>query len=239
MLENYIKPTPKRRRKIAEAVIDPSQVRRVFYARGSREDINKSNQISEFKNAYPDLVHEIIEETDQGDGKREKLELLLTTLPPGSVIHVAALDRISRSIVDLDKIMKLCEERKISIKSAREGDLDTMNPTIVKMLGVIAEMEKRHLSERTKRGIKRAKEEKFGGNWGNGIIKARAKAAGKRWKKPAGRSVKPEFKEAIPLLKKLRKKGMTLAEIAVIASQVHRINFTVPNVSNLLNYGHG
>jgi DNA invertase Pin-like site-specific DNA recombinase len=240
MLE-YIRPTPSRRRKVVENPQIAGEPKTVLYVRISKKELHSSNQKQEFKKIYPDITPEVYEEVVQGDKTKPCLNWLLANLPPKSVIYVAAIDRLSRNLFELQTIGQLAIMREINIISMREGDISIMNPIVLACFGWVAEMEKKNLSERVKAGIARVKKERKLGpkEWGVNITKAKAKREGTVYVKPPGRPVRKEFIEALPLIKSLRKKQFTLKEIAAQCTMRYKVNFTEPNISNLLRHGHG
>jgi DNA invertase Pin-like site-specific DNA recombinase len=240
-MREFIMPTPKRKRK-DDPFILPGDPVTALYVRISKKELHAENQIQEFKTKYPEIkVFEIHEEVQKGDKDKPRLNWLLDTLPPKSTIYVYAIDRISRNMVELMNLAKKAIDRKIKIQSMREGDLDFLNPVVLAVVAWVSEMEKKNLSERVVTGIARVKEERNLGpkEWGVGIRKAKAEREGVAYIKPAGRPVRKEFVAAIPMIKKLRKNKLTLKQIAIECTTRFKINFTEPNISNLLKHGHG
>jgi len=239
MLE-YIRPTPKRRKK-TDAFIPTGEPLNVLYARGSLKDINKETQIAEFERRYLGLPYQLHEETAKGDKDRPRLMYLLANLPKGSSIYVVAIDRLARSTRSLLDIVHKAKEREITFKSLREGDMDVMSPIVLAVLAAVAEMEKFNLSSRVKSRIKAYKEENNlpANGWGRGLTAMRAEAEGKPVVHRNFRQVSPEFKAALPDIKKLKAKGLTHSEVAEYCRQKYKVNFTKYNISKLLNHGHG
>lgn len=90
---------------------------------------------------------------------RVELELLLEFLRPGDTLVVTRIDRLARSIKDLQDIVFTLRERGISLK-ATEQPIDTKNAAgkaFLDMLGVFAEFETNLRRERQLEGIKAAK----------------------------------------------------------------------------------
>ncbi len=85
---------------------------------------------------------------------------MLERLQPGDVVLVYKLDRIARSLKDLLTIIEHIEDSGAEFKSLTEI-IDTTQPSgrmILQILGAFAEFEKELTRERTKAGLKAAKE---------------------------------------------------------------------------------
>src|SRR5262245_24655046 len=92
---------------------------------------------------------------------REELERLLDFLQEGDVLMVTRIDRLARSIGDLQDIVRLLKSRKVSLK-ATEQPIDTSTAAgkaFLDMLGVFAEFETNLRRERQLEGIAKAKAE--------------------------------------------------------------------------------
>jgi DNA invertase Pin-like site-specific DNA recombinase len=92
---------------------------------------------------------------------REELERLLDFLQEGDVLMVTRIDRLARSIADLQDIVRLLKSKKVSLK-ATEQPIDTSTAAgkaFLDMLGVFAEFETNLRRERQLEGIAKAKSE--------------------------------------------------------------------------------
>lgn len=90
---------------------------------------------------------------------RTELQVLLDFLRKGDTLVVTRVDRLARSIKDLQDIVHLLKERGVSLK-ATEQPIDTGNAAgkaFLDMLGVFAEFETNLRSERQREGIAAAK----------------------------------------------------------------------------------
>jgi DNA invertase Pin-like site-specific DNA recombinase len=84
---------------------------------------------------------------------------LLEFLRPGDTLVVTRIDRLARSIKDLQDIVHVLKERGVSLK-ATEQPIDTTSATgkaFLDMLGVFAEFETNLRKERQLEGIAAAK----------------------------------------------------------------------------------
>jgi len=97
---------------------------------------------------------------------RDELNTLLEFVREGDELVVTRVDRLARSVYDLQKIVRDLKERGVSLK-ATEQPIDTSTPAgkcFLDMLGVFAEFETNLRKERQMEGIAKAKKEgKFKG----------------------------------------------------------------------------
>ncbi len=105
---------------------------------------------------------EIIRGEKRGGGSREnrsELDILLKFMRPGDTLMVTRVDRLARSIRDLQNIIHELKERGIAIK-ATEQPIDTSTAAgkfFLDMLGVFSEFETTVRKERQAEGIAKAK----------------------------------------------------------------------------------
>lgn len=107
-----------------------------------------------------------MQEKRSGVAKRPELQSLLSRLRPGDVLAVYKLDRLSRSLRDLLRLLEALEQRGISSRSLTES-IDTSTPAgrmFFHMLGAFAEFERAMILERCAAGFEAAKArgQKFG-----------------------------------------------------------------------------
>lgn len=89
---------------------------------------------------------------------RDELELVLSLLQPGDVLTVTRLDRLARSMRDLQNIVHTIRQRGASLRCT-EQPVDMTTPAgtaFLNMLGVFAEFETALRAERQKEGIARS-----------------------------------------------------------------------------------
>lgn len=90
---------------------------------------------------------------------RTELQTLLDFLGPGDTLVVTRIDRLARSIKDIQDIVYRLKERGVSLK-ATEQPIDTLSASgkaFLDMLGVLAEFETNLRRERQLEGIADAK----------------------------------------------------------------------------------
>ena len=98
--------------------------------------------------------------------KRPALLRCIKTLKHGDTLTVWKLDRLGRSLRDLITMLDDLKQRGVKFRSLTEH-IDTDTPTgraMWQMIGVLAELERSMISERTRAGVKAAKNRgvKFG-----------------------------------------------------------------------------
>lgn len=129
----------------------------IGYARVSTDEQHTENQIAMLKKAG---CKRIFEETASG-GRWERPELqdCLKHLREGDVLVVWKLDRLSRSLSDLLRILEKVDKAGASFKSLTET-LDTSGPCgrlMMNLLGAFNQFEREIIKERTKLGLERAR----------------------------------------------------------------------------------
>lgn len=129
------------------------------YARVSTTDQDLSIQVEALKAAGAEVVRsEKVSGTSTAG--RNELRTLLDFLREGDELVVTRIDRLARSIKDLQDIVFEVRERGAALK-ATEQSIDTSTAAgkaFLDMLGVFAEFETNLRRERQMEGIERAKE---------------------------------------------------------------------------------
>jgi DNA invertase Pin-like site-specific DNA recombinase len=89
------------------------------------------------------------------------LKLLVSELKDGDALIVYALDRLGRRTVEVLQLIEELDRRKVTLISLREGvDYSTIAGRLVTQILVsLAEMERALISERTKAGLRAAREQ--------------------------------------------------------------------------------
>lgn len=159
------------------------------YARVSTTDQDLSIQVQALRKAGCDIIREEKRSGTTREGRSE-LAQLLEFVRPGDTLVVTRVDRLARSIGDLQDIVRALKAKGATLK-ATEQPIDTSTSAgkaFLDMLGVFAEFETNLRKERQMEGIAKAKAE--------GVYKGR---------KP---SIDPE------VVRKLRDDGKGATEIA-------------------------
>ena len=129
------------------------------YARVSTIDQDLSVQEKALKNAGCQIIRsEKVSGTSRN--ARTELELLLEFLKEGDTLMVTRVDRLARSIKDLQDIVYSLRQKKVALKATEQPiNTDTASgKAFLDMLGVFAEFETNLRRERQLEGISAAKE---------------------------------------------------------------------------------
>jgi len=128
------------------------------YARVSTLDQNLGIQRAALKAAGCDVIRAEKASGTRRDGRTE-LQVLLDFLRPGDGLVVTRIDRLARSLRDLQNIVHELRERRVTLR-ATEQPIDTgtaAGKAFLDMLGVFAEFETNLRKERQVEGIAAAK----------------------------------------------------------------------------------
>ena len=129
------------------------------YARVSSIDQDYALQEKALRAAGCEIVRSEKASGTKRNGRTE-LELLLEFLHDGDTLMVTRVDRLARSIKDLQDIVYLLKEKNVTLK-ATEQPIDThtaAGKAFLDMLGVFAEFETNLRRERQLEGIAAAKQ---------------------------------------------------------------------------------
>ena len=130
------------------------------YARVSTTDQDLTTQIKALKAAGCDPIrHEKRSGTSRAD--RTELDTLLAFLRKGDTLVVTRIDRLARSVADLQDVVRELKAKGAHLK-ATEQPIDTSTAAgkaFLDMLGVFAEFETNLRRERQMEGIAKAKAE--------------------------------------------------------------------------------
>jgi DNA invertase Pin-like site-specific DNA recombinase len=130
---------------------------KIGYARVSTHDQNPDLQLAALKKAGCRTIF-----TDKATGshtKRPQLAKCLGALGEGDTLIVWKLDRLGRSLRDLITLLDELKGRGVAFKSLTES-IDTVTPTgraMWQMVGILAELERSLIQERTRAGRAAAK----------------------------------------------------------------------------------
>ncbi len=125
---------------------------KIGYARVSTEDQNPDLQLTALRRAGCGKIF-----TDKATGtnaKRPALAKCLKALKAGDVLTVWKLDRLGRSLRDLIALLDDLKGQGVAFQSLTEA-IDTETPTgraMWQMVGILAELERSLIQERTKAG---------------------------------------------------------------------------------------
>ena len=141
--------------------------RLIGYARVSTEDQGTDPQLDELRAAGCETVLE--EYASGGDRNRPVLARLLRDIRSGETLVVVRLDRLARSVSHLLAVIERLEAGGAYFRSLRDP-IDTTTPQgmfSLQVLGAVAQLERALIAERTKAGLKAARDRgRVGGNPG-------------------------------------------------------------------------
>ena len=134
------------------------------YARVSTEDQNPAMQLAALTAAGCEKLFK--DEVTGAHVNRPSLIRCLKALETGDTLIVWKLDRLGRSLRDLIQMLDVFKQRGVKFRSLTEA-IDTETPTgraMWQMIGVLAELERSLIVERTRAGVKAAQKRgvKFG-----------------------------------------------------------------------------
>jgi DNA invertase Pin-like site-specific DNA recombinase len=125
---------------------------KIGYARVSTDEQNPDLQLTALRSAGCEKIF-----TDKASGantKRPELAKCLKALANGDTLAVWKLDRLGRSLHDLIGLLDELKAREVAFQSLTEA-IDTTTPTgraMWQMVGILAELERSLIQERTKAG---------------------------------------------------------------------------------------
>lgn len=138
----------------------------VGYVRVSSMDQNTDRQLAQ----VIDGLDRVFEDKASGkDTHRPELKACLAHLRQGDTLHVHSMDRLSRSLVDLLKLVKELTGRGVAVKFHKEclvftGEASPMQDLQLAVMGAVAEFERAMIRERQREGIEAYKAK--GGTFG-------------------------------------------------------------------------
>lgn len=170
--------------------------RKIGYARVSTADQNPDLQVQALLDYG--IHRELIFVERASGGKIERPELLRAlniSQHPGTEFVVWKLDRLGRTLEGILMVLNLLADRGVAFFSLTERvDVTTpMGKAMMQMMGVVAELERNLIIERTQAGV------------------ARAKARGETGGRPT--SMTPERVEVADLMLRVGDRGMTVFNV--------------------------
>jgi DNA invertase Pin-like site-specific DNA recombinase len=130
----------------------------IAYIRVSAIDQNTVRQLSDCGVALDKTF------TDKLSGattERPELLAMLDYAREGDCIHVHSIDRLARSLVDLQGLINQLNSKGVTVRFHKEslvfsGDANPMNDLLLNMLGAVAQFERATILERQREGIVKA-----------------------------------------------------------------------------------
>jgi DNA invertase Pin-like site-specific DNA recombinase len=121
------------------------------YARVSTRQQDTASQIDALTTAG---VTKIVQEKRSGALERPALDALLARLRRGDVVVVYSMDRLSRTLLDLLRVLTAIKDAGAALRSLTEY-VDTSTPfgeAMMQMLGVLAQLNRRMILQRCEAG---------------------------------------------------------------------------------------
>lgn len=171
----------------------------VGYARVSTVGQNLDNQIEQLKEQGAEKIYKE-QVTATSTKQRVELKAMIENVRSGDIVVVAKIDRLARSISDLNKIVTELNTKGVSVKFLKEqmtfeaGNNNSLNTLLFNILGSFAQFERDLIVERTSEG------------------RERAKANGKKFGRKSS-STDKDIAKAIELYKKRSENKLSVADI--------------------------
>lgn len=130
----------------------------IGYARVSSVDQDCAIQEAALRAAGCTIVRSEKKSGTTTEGRKE-LDTVLAFLRPGDTLMVTRIDRLARSVADLEALVETLKGREAYLRAA-EQPIDTSSPAgmaFLQMLGVFAQFETAIRKERQMEGIAKAK----------------------------------------------------------------------------------
>jgi DNA invertase Pin-like site-specific DNA recombinase len=136
--------------------------KRVAYVRVSSVDQNEARQVEAMVDQHIDKT--FMDKCSGKDTKRPQLQAALDYLRDGDVLVVHSMDRLGRSMRDLQNLIADLNARHIVVEFVKEhlaftGEDLPMSKLMLALLGGVAEFERALILERQREGIAVAKRE--------------------------------------------------------------------------------
>lgn len=145
---------------------------KIGYARISTKDQSLDLQIDALKKAGCEEIFSDIASGAKTD--RPQLNKAMERLRKGETLVVWKLDRLGRSLKHLIEIISELNERKISFQCTEDSFIDTTTPQgmlIFNIFAALSEFERNLIRERTKAGLKAARDRGRTGGRPTGLSK--------------------------------------------------------------------
>lgn len=140
-----------------------TKAKHIGYKRVSTDEQNTDRQLDGVA-----LDDEFIDHASGGSTDRPQLAQLLRMVRGGDTVHVHSIDRLARSLIDLESLVKELNTKGVDVKFHKEnlvfqaagnGDDASVNTLMLQMLGAVAQFERALIRDRQRFGIERAKRE--------------------------------------------------------------------------------
>lgn len=130
----------------------------IGYARVSTSSQSLENQIEQLKAVGCEKIFSE-KKSGKNEADREQFHIMMDFIREGDVLFVTKLDRLARSVIDLQNFAKYLDDKAVDLKVLHQN-IDTTTPAgrlLFTMLGAIAEFERDLINERVREGIEAAR----------------------------------------------------------------------------------
>lgn len=137
---------------------------KIGYARVSTTGQSLESQVEKLKEQGCDKIYQE-KATGTSTAKRVELNNMMEHLRAGDMVVITKIDRLARSIIDLNNIVSELNDKGISIQFIDDnlhfqaGNSSAMNTLIFNMLGSFAQFERDIIVQRTSEGRERARKQ--------------------------------------------------------------------------------
>lgn len=137
---------------------------KIGYARVSTTGQDLESQVDKLKAQGCDKIYQE-KVTGTSTAKRVELNNMMEHLRAGDMVVITKIDRLARSIIDLNNIVSELNDKGISIQfiddnlNFQAGNSSAMNTLIFNMLGSFAQFERDIIVQRTSEGRERARKQ--------------------------------------------------------------------------------
>lgn len=138
---------------------------KIGYARVSTvgQDLDTQKELLEAEGCEKIFVEKV---TGTSTAQRKKLTAMIDQVREGDTILVTKIDRLARSIIDLNKLVNEINDKGASVQFIKDNmtfeageENNSMNQLLFNILGSFAQFERDLIVERTTEGRERAKEQ--------------------------------------------------------------------------------
>lgn len=123
---------------------------------------NQKQEIERFAQEKGLIIDKWVKETVSGtqSSSNRRLGVLINKLRKNDTLIISEISRLSRKLMDIMEILRVCMEKEVTVYSIKEGY--ELGDTIVSKVlafafGLSAEIERNLISQRTKEGLARAR----------------------------------------------------------------------------------
>lgn len=135
------------------------------YARVSTKDQNEARQLEALTDHGIAAQDILIDKVSGATKDRPALDELRTKLREGDEVVVLSMDRLARSLIDLNELVQEITEKEVTVRFIKEGQIfkpasqgkDPMATLMLGVLGSVAQFERDIIKQRQAEGIEVAK----------------------------------------------------------------------------------